>query len=114
MSKNVPVTWAQAFRDIVVEAIRKGQLLALAVASILIILVARMPPDKLFEVWQQIFSALHEEWFLSYILNLVLLLLMFYYTRRQRQYYEAEIERIAAERNQTQQNAGVKVKSSKG
>lgn len=112
VAKNSKFTWAQTFRDIIVEAIRKGQILALAVAVFLIIFILRVPQQSLPQIWQDLKDAAHEHWIFSVVLNLALTMLWFLHARSLRRQFEAEFERLSQERNQLQERLGIKIKSS--
>jgi hypothetical protein len=113
VSKPIKITWAQAFRDIVVEALRRGQIVALGIAIFLIIYVARLPSNQLYQVWDDFRRIEEREWTVNLILNVALALLWFVHARRMRQGYEKELARVAEERNRLQEKLGIKVKTSK-
>lgn len=114
MAKNQQFTWAQAVRDIVVEAIRKGQILALTVAGAILLFLWRLPDQSLLLVWQDVRDGANRNWILSFVCNLLLVGGWFVHSRRLRRTFEGEFERISAERNQLQKQLGVGVRSSEG
>ena len=114
MAKIKQFTWAQAVRDIVVEAIRKGQILALAIGGALLLFLWRLPDQSLLVVWQDIRDAANRNWLLSVAVNVMLVGGWFMHSRRLRRTFEVEFERISSERNQLQKQLGVGVRSSEG
>jgi hypothetical protein len=66
------VGWAQAFRDIGIRIVSKGQLLLLLAGIVLIIIVVRMPEKDVGNIAIRIFEILEQEnwWGIYYFLLL--------------------------------------------
>lgn len=60
------VTWAQAFRDIIVGAMNKGQLLPVTLALVLLLIVARMDPKDLPSLGIKVLELLHAHEMIGY------------------------------------------------
>jgi hypothetical protein len=106
------ITWAQAFRDVLIEAIRKGQILAIGLAVVIIVFISRIPQADLIQIWNDFSEVENKVWIINVILNVALALLWFVHARYLRKNFADEIERVCQERNRTQQKLGIGVKSS--
>lgn len=107
------VTWAQAFRDIVIASMNKGQLPVLAVFMLIGLLIWKLPETEVLKLWGVLIDKLSNGELLSYPLLGFVTLGWFYHSRRQRRHFLAEYERIATEKSELQEKlTGTKLKSS--
>ncbi|BCO32863.1 hypothetical protein TspCOW1_29660 [Thiohalobacter sp. COW1] len=107
------VTWAQAFRDIVIAAMNRGQLLLLMVVAVVIIPVWKMTPEESSRLVFDVLENLKNGSILGYILFVSTVLGWFFHARAMRRIYSNEYRRIGKEKSAIQSKAaGAKFKSS--
>jgi uncharacterized membrane protein len=108
------VGWAQAFRDIGIRIVSKGQLLLLLAGIVLIIIVVRMPEKDVGNIAIRIFEILETRKLVGYILFFVALVAWAIHAKFQRDSIQQEIDRLAVERDDLQSQAmGKPVKNSR-
>lgn len=115
MPKDKIGPW-QALRDIFREAIVRGQLPALGVLLVLVIVAARLDPKDLSEIVKEVVHHALYLHLLGWLLWLLTVILWFYSARRERKFLMDEVRRLAKERTEWQRMALGKeeVKSSGG
>lgn len=98
--KKVTVTWAQAFRDIVISGMARGQLLPLMCSLAVLLIIYRLPPEKLANLVYLLFSK--GILALGWVVAVALVIGWSWQSRRSRRFHSAEYERITKEKNDCQ------------
>lgn len=107
------VTWAQAFRDIIVASMNRGQLPILAVALIIGLAIWRMPAQDVSKWVFEVTHLLATRKLLGYALFLVAMIGWYLHARWMRKEFSEECLRIGTEKSDLQSKlAGTKFKSS--
>jgi len=108
------VNFFSMVRDIAVASINKGQFPVAIVGTCFIIMLFRMPAERLFDVLTEMLHLLGEYHILGWVLTVILTIGWFISSRRQRKHFHSEMDRLTEERNhwQTKQLGGGKVQSS--
>jgi hypothetical protein len=105
-------TWAQMFRDVLIESMRRGQLPLLAVIGMILLFLWKTPSDYFPTLWEKIFELKGSIICGSLTLNVVLTVGWYFNAKGLRKRFRDENMRIIEERNALQQKLGVVVKSS--
>lgn len=106
-------TWAQAWRDIVVAAIYKGQLLALGLMLAVLLLILRLPPEDLSKFANALADLVEHHEIIELIMFILTLTGWISHTRYMRKQFSKEYERIGREKSELQSRlAGNKFDSS--
>lgn len=112
--KPTKVSWAHAFRDIVLRALDRGQLLPLTGFLFLIILVIRVPSEKIPDLFSSLVSRFADYSLLGWSLLPVSLFSWFMHAKYQRRRAAEELDRVCAERTHLQQQLSMrKIQSSR-
>jgi hypothetical protein len=107
------MTWAQAFRDIVVTSMNRGQLPVLGLIGIVVLLLWKMPESDVSKLVFDIFQELKNGQLLAYPLWLITVAGWFYHAKSMRQMFSDEAARIGREKSQPQSKiSNTKFKSS--
>lgn len=108
------MTWAQAFRDIFIAAINRGQLLTAILGLFLIVVVWRLPQEDLSGFVRMVIESLISGHLLGYVLFVLTLTGWFVNSRRLRTIASKEQKRIGDEKTELQKATGLgkKVRSS--
>lgn len=99
------VSWAQAFRDIIVVSMNKGQLPILAFAGVIALLVWRMPATDIPPLIDRILTRLESGELVGWLLTLLLVIGWYSHARWLRREYAEEFERIGKEKSRLQEGA---------
>jgi hypothetical protein len=111
--ENVPVSWAQAIRDMVISAINKGQLPIFGLFLVILMLIYKMPEADVSKLVFEILDSLRRGEFVAYILLSITIFGWFVHARVMRKTFTDEAKRIGREKSNLQsQLAGIKFKSS--
>jgi hypothetical protein len=97
------VTWAQAFRDIFVAALNKGQLLPVTMALALLIWIARMDSSDLPKVYYDFRALLLRHEMIGYVLWIITLIAWVIHARFVKGTTDAESGRIGKEKTGLQE-----------
>lgn len=97
------ITWAHATRDIVNRAMSTGQMLPLCVFVVLVILLARVPNEKIPDVIHDILVSLLNWNMLGWIFFVLALVAWAGHARIMRKDFSSEAERIGKEKTTLQQ-----------
>ncbi len=113
MSKEKPYivvkfTWAQAFRDMVNNAMNRGQLLGLGVLFIVILILFRSPKEKIGMLLADIYSDLLQGYLIGYILWLLTVIVWWYHVKTIRSELSKEYKRMGTEKSNLQKKAADK------
>lgn len=96
------VSWAQAVRDIVIASMNKGQLPILCGMFSVMIILWRLPPDKLFVVSMKVIELLLKGELWSYILLFLVCVGWFIHAKNMRRNFTFETNRITEEKSKLQ------------
>ncbi|UJB17601.1 MULTISPECIES: hypothetical protein [Lysobacter] len=111
---DIKVTWAQAVRDIVVASINKGQLPVLSLSAVLLLIVYRMPVDKVAELAFKLIEHLQSGAITGWLLMVLVTGGWFFHSKHMIKQFKSEHDRIGQEKSQLQhQAAGEKFPSSR-
>lgn len=91
------VTWAQAFRDIIVGSMSIGQLPLIGVFGIVGLMIYRLPPDKLGDLAEKTLDHLMRGEGIGYVLWLVTLIIGNGYINLIRSQFKSTAARLEAE-----------------
>ncbi|RAP57346.1 hypothetical protein [Oleiagrimonas sp. MCCC 1A03011] len=108
------VTWAQAFRDIIIAAMNKGQLIPVLLGLALLIWMVRVSPDELSKFGYRCVELIVHHHVLGYVLWIMTLLGWVMHARFAKGTTDAESSRIGKEKTALQERiAGGKLPSSR-
>lgn len=111
--KNGRMSWAQAFRDIVVTSMNRGQLPVLGMIAVAMLLIWRLPEEKAGELVFSILAALGQGELWAYVFLVLTIGGWYLHSKWMRKMFSAETKRIGREKSDLQsQLAGEKFKSS--
>ncbi|MEC5321110.1 hypothetical protein VSX61_19580 [Brenneria populi subsp. brevivirga] len=97
------VTFAQAWRDVMLKAMTTGQLVPITISIVLMISAWRMPPDELARLAHRILDGLVNNSLVGYGISFFLVLAWSWHASVMRRCFSAEARRIGAEKTQHQQ-----------
>lgn len=97
------VTWAQAFRDITIKAMDRGQLLPLLFFIVIVIFAWKMPNDKVYEIFIMLFEGFKDLSLVGWLGMILIAILWASHSRAMRRNYSVEYQRIGAEKSMMQQ-----------
>ncbi len=107
------MSWAQAFRDVVVTSMNRGQLPVLGMISVALVLIWRLPEERAAELVFSILAALRRGELLAYVLLVFTLAGWYLHSKWMRKMFSAEAKRIGREKSGLQsQLTGENFKSS--
>jgi hypothetical protein len=101
-SKGGDVSWAQAFRDIVIASMNKGQLPLLAIAGVAALIIWRMPPADVSLLANEILSRLDRGDLTGWVLSGLLAGAWHFHARMMRKAFHREADRIGKEKSKLQ------------
>ncbi|MCX0422091.1 hypothetical protein ODY53_06860 [Aeromonas veronii] len=99
-SKNV--TWAQAFRDIVVSAMSRGQLIPLGVFIVVLSAVYKMPEEKVYDFAIYFVNGLSNHSLTGYVIAVITCILWGGHVKTIRRSFSDEARRIGLEKTKLQ------------
>ena len=103
-NSKIKVSWAEALRDIVLKAIETGQLPALLISVIVILIIWKIPDDQLLLLLQEM---------ISYLILSLCILGWFFHVKILQKRFAREYERIGKEKSSLQsKKSGINLKSS--
>src|SRR5258708_24558579 len=102
----------QMGRDVLIEAMRRGQLPLLAFAFSIVLFLWKTPSNYYPTLWEKIFTLKGSIMTGSLILNLTLTFGWYFDAKKLRRRFRDENERIIGERNDLQRKLGAPTKSS--
>ncbi|MFM4851514.1 hypothetical protein [Aeromonas caviae] len=101
-SQQKTVTWAQAFRDVVVSAMSRGQLIPLGVFIIVLVAVYRMPEEKVYDFAVYFVKGLSNHSITGYVVAVLSCILWAGHIRAIRRSFSEEARRIGLEKTKYQ------------
>jgi hypothetical protein len=105
--------FAVALRDILIASISKGQFPMVLCATVVLVIVLRMPPEDVSGLAFRILDAAERRAIGGYVLAAILLVAWIIHARYQRKQFRIEFDRISSERNDAQARVlGNRVQSS--
>jgi hypothetical protein len=99
------VTWAHAFRDIVIASMNKGQLPLLAVAGLLALAIWRMTPQAVEALLNRVLARMETGELMGWAIALLLLAGWYTHARWMRKQASGELDRIGREKSKLQEGA---------
>ncbi|KAB7700399.1 hypothetical protein GBN33_05455 [Plesiomonas shigelloides] len=102
--KQNGVTFAQAWRDVMIKAMTTGQLLPITISIILMIAAWRIPADELAKVAHRIIDGLIDHSLWGYISSAVLACAWSWHAATMRKCFSAEAKRMGMEKTFYQQS----------
>lgn len=102
-SEQSEISWAQAFRDIIIKSMDKGQLLPVLGFLIMLALIFKMPEDKVYTFGEQIVAGFKDMSLLGWLCATVACVLWSGHARIMRRKHSAEYRRIGLEKSRLQQ-----------
>ncbi|CAH6869282.1 conserved hypothetical protein [Vibrio chagasii] len=110
-NNKVTVTWAQAFRDIINKAMDRGQLLPILFFFVIMFLIYKMPPERVYEFGMSILQGFKDWTLVGWGGMGFISILWAGHARIMRRKHSAEYLRIGGEKSKLQQD---KVKAQLG
>ncbi|NVJ59791.1 MAG: hypothetical protein HWE27_05335 [Gammaproteobacteria bacterium] len=103
-NKNVKntVTWAQAFRDIILKAMDRGQLLPVLLFLICLALIWKMPDEKVYDFGVMILNGFKNLSLLGWGIAVLVCVLWAGHARTMRRNHSFEYQRIGGEKSKLQ------------
>ena len=101
-NKSPGVTWAQTVRDVLIASMTKGQFPLALFGLIILVMILKVPPDKVAELVDRLMTDLENFSLTGYALALIILAGWYVHAKRQRRIMAEEMERITEERNKLQ------------
>ena len=112
-SQNRHIGWPQAFRDVFLRIVGRGQLLLFFFGFIILVMVIRMPEGEIGPLAHRLLEIFEVHKLLGYFLWFCTLIAWGFHARLQRRWWHDEMDRMSDERNKVQTHAlGDKVKPS--
>lgn len=102
---QVAVTWAQAFRDIIITAMNRGQLLLLMVTSIFMLLIWKLESNQAFDLLNNFLEKLENWSIIGWILWVLTVFGCFILFRKVRTDFSYEMKRVGKEKSKAQEKA---------
>ncbi|MCY4524945.1 MAG: hypothetical protein OXB84_09405 [Halobacteriovoraceae bacterium] len=99
---KIKVSWAEAVRDVVIKAIETGQLPALLISVIVILIIWKIPEDQLLLLLQGIIKRFQVGEMISYPILLLCILGWFFHVKILKNNFTREYERIGKEKSYLQ------------
>lgn len=99
------ITWAQAFRDIIVTAMNRGQLPILAFCAIIFILIYKLDAHQAFKLLNNFITELKNLYIIGWILWGLTIIMWFLYSKRIRKDFSTEMKRVGTEKSKAQAKA---------
>lgn len=97
------VTWAQAFRDIIVRAMDRGQLLPVLFFLFVLALIFKMPESRVYDFSIIVVDGFKDLSLVGWILVVVVCILWAGHARSMRRKHSMEYQRIGGEKSRLQQ-----------
>ncbi|EEX3304652.1 hypothetical protein D1V28_000510 [Escherichia coli] len=97
------VTWAQAWRDVMIRAMSSGQLIPITISIILMIAAWRLPEVELSRLAFSIVDGFKDHALVGWAASLVLVLAWSAHARLMRRCFSTEAQRIGNEKTKYQQ-----------
>lgn len=111
---EVKFSWANAFRDIVVRSIDRGQFLFVALWLMGMVILIKMPGEDVSKMMNAILERLERGELFAYVVNLLVLGGWYFHARWMRKQAAHEFDRIGTEKSRLQdQLTGLKLEGSK-
>jgi hypothetical protein len=108
-SKSISkVTWAHAFRDIVIKAMDRGQLLPIFFFFSCLILVSKVPEEKAYDLAIIIVDGFKDASLLGWLGMIALAIFWAIHAQSMRRKHSAEYKRIGTEKSSLQQRLNTK------
>jgi uncharacterized protein YacL len=106
-------TWAKAFRDVVVKAMEKGQLIPVLVGLIILLSISKMDSHHISKIWEKVLDSLLNGNIFLWLFIFLLLLIWRNNTKKLRKLFSNEVERLGKEKSELQQRrTSIKLQSS--
>ncbi|HFC8519029.1 TPA: hypothetical protein ACFP41_001923 [Neisseria weaveri] len=102
---QVAVTWVQAFRDIIITAMNRGQLLLLMVTSIFMLLIWKLESNQAFDLLNNFLEKLENWSIIGWILWVLTVFGCFILFRKVRTDFSYEMKRVGKEKSKAQEKA---------
>ncbi|AXN32268.1 hypothetical protein DVV14_13740 [Vibrio coralliilyticus] len=99
-----PVTWAQAFRDIINKSMDRGQLLPILFFLVVIFFIFRMPPEHVYQFGVDVLQGLKSWELVGWLGMAIVTVLWAGHARLMRRKHSAEYSRIGNEKSNLQKN----------
>lgn len=114
-NENRSINFWQMVRDVLIAALSKGQFPLALLGFILMLIIVKMPGDKVSELAFEIFKELKSQNLIGIVISPIIGMGWFFHIRWQRRIFTKEIHRVSEERNHYQQKLiGENVNSSRG
>lgn len=98
------VTWAQAFRDIIIKSMDRGQLLPVLGFLIILAIIFKMPEEKVFEFGMATLDGFKNLSLVGWLCTVLVCVLWAGHARAVRRKHSAEYLRIGSEKSQLQKD----------
>jgi hypothetical protein len=108
------VTWAQAFRDVLLASFNNGLFAFVACWLLILFMVWKMPEADVSKLVFEIIGKLEKYELWAYILLTVVLATWYFHARSMRRNFASECERIGREKSALQNSKGLSFPSSEG
>ncbi|WP_158117234.1 hypothetical protein [Vibrio cincinnatiensis] len=102
------VSWAQAFRDIILRSMDRGQLLPVLIFLIVLALIFKMPEDKVYDFGLEIVNGFKNFSLVGWVLAIIVGILWAGHARIMRRQHSTEYKRIGLEKSKLQRKAADK------
>lgn len=99
------VTWEQAFRDIVITAMNRGQFPILVVGAVIFVLIYRLNANQSFQLLKEFISKLEDFSILGWVLWVLTIGLWVVYAKKVRKNFSVEMSRVGREKSKAQEKA---------
>lgn len=100
---QVPVTWPQMIRDIVIRGMDKGQLLPLFLFTIFIILIIKLDSTQAEHILFSFLDGLKDNTLLGWLLFLLAIIIWIYQIKSMRKKFSQHTKHIGKEKTKLQQ-----------
>ncbi|HDL6963415.1 TPA: hypothetical protein PXM28_002734 [Yersinia enterocolitica] len=98
------VTWAHAWRDVMLKAMASGQLVPITISIILMIAAFRLPEDELSKIAHDVIDGLISHALIGWVCAAIILGAWSWHAGVMRRCFSQEAQRIGREKTEIQQN----------
>ena len=112
MAENQSMNWPEAFKDVLIAAIVKGNAIPVLWNLVVLVIFWRLPPERIYDIIIQVINFFSNRSTLGYSLAVISLIGWAIYAGVTRSLYKKELDRMAMIRNESQEKLGLKLQTS--
>lgn len=109
-NSKTTVSWAQAFRDIIIKAMDRGQLLPVLLFLVLLAFIFKMSEENVYEFGVGIVNGFKDFSLFGWFVAAIVAILWAGHARQMRRNHSSEYQRIGREKSELQASSSSKIK----